>query len=216
MSQKLLTILIPTVPQRETLLSRLLSCLESQLTDEVEVLIYKDECVVPYGDKINHMVSIAKGEYIVCIDDDDFVPDWYIETILKEIKNNHGVDFIGYRIAFFSDGKFEYYIEHNYEYKDLISHNQRGISPKCIIKKSVFENFKFGNEYQSDQIFSHEVEKSGLIKNYFYIDEPLYFYDFWLNNALGASNKDKSFIKHINTQRRIEPCLFRKDKFIWI
>ncbi len=208
-----LSILIPTLPQRKSLLSRLLNRLEHQLNKEVEVLIYEDNGVLPYGDKINTMVSKSKGKYIVCIDDDDLVPEDYIEIILKEIKSNP--DFIGYNIAYFCDGEFKYDIQHSYDNKEW-TFNRRGVSPKCIIKKDIFKKFVFGNEYTSDQVISHQIEESGLINKSSFVDKKMYIYDFWANNALGASYRDSSFQNHINNQRVVDVLPFNKKKFIWI
>lgn len=211
-----LSILIPTIPERESMLSRLLWCIENQLNDEVEILIYKDNGEIPYGQKVSKMISISKGEYIVIIDDDDLIADDYIETILKNIELNP--DFIGYNLLYTNNGKFQFIIEHNYNNKSWYGQNleHRGFSPKCVIKKDIFSKFIFGDNYNSDQIISKEIDNSDLIKNSIFINRCMYFYDYWSDYALGASNKDNSFINHVHIQRDVGIYPFNKEKFIWI
>ncbi len=211
-----LSILIPTVPARESLLSRLLFTLDRQLNEEVEVLIYKDNGEATYGQKVNKMVGMAKGDYITIFDDDDLIPEDYVSTILEKIKDDP--DFIGYYILYLSDGKFQYLIEHNGDNKEWHGPNftRRGFSPKCVVKKDIFSKFTFGDSYTSDQTFSHQIDHSGLIKKHIFIPRCMYYYDFWSDYMLGASSHDESFQKHIHIQRDVGIYPFSKEKFIWI
>lgn len=76
-----LSILIATMPSRANYFNRLSHILEPQLCEEVEILV---DISMEYniGYKRNWLLSQAKGEYVVYIDEDDRVSSDYIEKIL--------------------------------------------------------------------------------------------------------------------------------------
>ena len=73
-----------------SLISRtdMLRCLEHHLHmqifnhDMVEVLTQVDNKNLSTGEKRNILLDRAEGEYIVFIDDDDWVPDYYVKEML--------------------------------------------------------------------------------------------------------------------------------------
>jgi len=81
-----LSILICHISSRESLLNRLLSILEPQLTDQVEVLIETDNGERTTGEKRNVLLDKAQGEYVAFIDDDDTVSFDYVAKILKAVE----------------------------------------------------------------------------------------------------------------------------------
>lgn len=89
-----LSILIPSIPEREKQLEALIFSLNSKKTDQVEIIT---DCApkqdMSIGLKRNNLYLKASGEYSVQIDDDDSVPDYFIEECL----NNLGSDCIGYK-----------------------------------------------------------------------------------------------------------------------
>lgn len=104
--QYTLSILIPTIDGREQCLSELVcglirkcgsikstvpsvegSCDVTTLTfDKVEIIIAKDNRQISTGRKRNLLLSLAKNDYIVFVDDDDYLYDCYIEEIFKAIE----------------------------------------------------------------------------------------------------------------------------------
>jgi glycosyltransferase involved in cell wall biosynthesis len=100
----LLSILIPTLPDRNESLNKLLAILEPQLNEQVEVLLDsrpKRACSI--GVKRNDLYKRAKGKYSVQIDDDDTVPDYFV----KEVLANLGSDCIGYKEHCTINGKVQ-------------------------------------------------------------------------------------------------------------
>jgi hypothetical protein len=83
----LLSILVPTVPGRESKLARLLASLDAQThgRHDVELLVLRDSRSLTIGEKRNKMVQIARGEYVAFVDDDDAVAADYVETICKSL-----------------------------------------------------------------------------------------------------------------------------------
>jgi glycosyltransferase involved in cell wall biosynthesis len=97
-----LSILICSLESRKDYLERLLSCLEKIKTDDIEVIINVDKCEKSVGQKRNELIARANGEYIAFIDDDDLVPEYYVEEILKAIKESP--DCVGFKLAYSEDG----------------------------------------------------------------------------------------------------------------
>ncbi|TFD97100.1 glycosyltransferase family A protein [Jeotgalibacillus sp. R-1-5s-1] len=107
MANPLVSIVIPTY-NRKSELSELLASLVAQSFRDFEVIVVNDagegieEIISLYPDLIcqiinhetnqlhvharNNGVKAAKGEYIMLIDDDDWIVSTHVETMLKEIK----------------------------------------------------------------------------------------------------------------------------------
>ena len=84
---KKLSILILTVVGRESMLNELLNVINSQKKDDIEILIENDNGKMKLGRKRNNLIDRAIGDYIVFVDDDDMVPDYYVSEILKGIES---------------------------------------------------------------------------------------------------------------------------------
>ena len=82
-----LSILIRVAPLHELIVKDLLEHLMKQATNEVEILADFDK-EASSGKKAQWLLEQAQGEYIVFIDADDWIPDYYVAEILKAIKTN--------------------------------------------------------------------------------------------------------------------------------
>ena len=95
-SQVKLSILIITMPNRADKLQRLMDVLRPQLPEDGSVeLIVKEELNAndggpTIGANRNAAVDDARGEYVSFIDDDDMVPEYYVEKILEAIGKEAG------------------------------------------------------------------------------------------------------------------------------
>lgn len=77
-----LSVLICHLPQRARLLSRLVTTISSQSVDKpVELIVNDEDCSV--GLKRNKLLNAARGEYVAFVDDDDEVPEYYVDEILQ-------------------------------------------------------------------------------------------------------------------------------------
>jgi glycosyltransferase involved in cell wall biosynthesis len=90
-----LSILICNLQERAQSLARLLTQLDRQTTDRVEVLIETDNRQVPTGTKRNTLLARAQGAFTAFIDDDDMVSPSYVRDVLNAIDSQPGVDCIG-------------------------------------------------------------------------------------------------------------------------
>lgn len=86
----LLSVLVATVPNRvPEPMSSLFSKLCTQaLNQPVEVLLFGDNRRRTLGDKMNGLMTWARGEYLTFVDDDDDVTDDYVGTILRAVIEN--------------------------------------------------------------------------------------------------------------------------------
>lgn len=135
MNQILLSILIPSTPDRREQVMLLFEKLKDRkaykevilnlenctwrcaqrMSGEVEILICEDDKIMPIGAKRETMYQKASGEYSWQIDsDDDIAPD-AIKLILEAIKQNP--DCITFQEYCMMDGK-EYKSNHSLQYGD--------------------------------------------------------------------------------------------------
>lgn len=109
-----LSILIPSIPEREHLLNKLLSNLHSQIDyinevhpaiGEIEILIDNSDKFLnggkTVGEKRDFLVQKAVGDYLCFLDDDDEVPFNYCETLLRAMAKD--VDVITFNSLFKCD-----------------------------------------------------------------------------------------------------------------
>ena len=86
MSELLLSVLIPTIPSRHAKLKQLYDYLLQQIEDgPVEVLCHLDNKHRTIGRKRNDLLQSAQGKYVVFVDDDDWVHEAFIESLLEAI-----------------------------------------------------------------------------------------------------------------------------------
>lgn len=106
-------ILIPTVVDRKEQFKRLADTLAPQVEK------YKGDIVVTvlwnnYEHELSElrqsMIEHAEGEYVNFIDDDDNVADNYCDKIYPLLD---GVDYIGFRVAFYQHGQKQKQVVHS-------------------------------------------------------------------------------------------------------
>lgn len=94
-----LTIAIPTVHSRylqfNILHTYILNEIEKyRLKDKVEVIYEQDNKEISIGAKRQKLIDRANGEYLVMIDDDDWIADQYLIDVIEACRS--GADTIGY------------------------------------------------------------------------------------------------------------------------
>ena len=87
------------------MLKSLLEQLEIQLqgSDQVEIIYLSDSGELTTGSKRQKLLESAKGEYVVFVDDDDYVSENYIEAILKALERNP--DVVTFKLKYTTDMK---------------------------------------------------------------------------------------------------------------
>lgn len=93
--EPMLSILVPSLPQRYGMLTMLMRRLEKQVGDlPVEILALTDNKRRSVGLKRQALLDIARGRFVTFVDDDDSVFPGYVDEILLAIHENPDVSTI--------------------------------------------------------------------------------------------------------------------------
>lgn len=184
----LLSILIPTITGRETQFARLYTHLNDQLYkygiwNEVEIVSECDDRIMSIGIKRQVLINRSYGEYIVFIDDDDWVPDNYCFALWNVLRNNPETDCIGFLQRCVMDGVVKTAsISHRWpawqENKGGYDYVRTPFFPtpmrRSIAVEIGYNDMRFGEDHD----FSIRLKASGLIKKEEFIYAEMYFYQF--------------------------------------
>jgi glycosyltransferase involved in cell wall biosynthesis len=179
-----LSILIPTLnePRNIQCLKRLRNILDPQVArypGQVEIVINDAGRSMPTGTKRNKLIEGSTGEYFCFIDDDDRVPMYYIDELMKAIEREPDViTFIGYMTT--NGTRTEHFtIKLGSEYVTRNSHHYRFPNHLCCFKRSLVEKVKFEPIYQQeDYRWAKQINDSRILKNEVHIAKHMYWYDF--------------------------------------
>lgn len=177
-----LSILIPTLPERYPMLAVLLEHLGKQAEkypNQVEILIDDRGREITTGQKRNDLLQKAKGLYVVFVDDDDWVMDYYIEEIMKAIATEPDVLSIkGYMTTNGTNRvDWKIYLGADYIARDGIYHRfPNHITPMktSAAKQVLFPKVSYGEDYA----WACALRDSGLLKTEVAIDKEMYHYKF--------------------------------------
>lgn len=179
---KLLSILILTIPGREEKLARLMTILKHQITDDVEVVIEHDECVLSVGAKRNNALDNAKGRYICFMDDDDMVSPNYVKHVLNIIRNTD-VDCCSLNGEItINNGvpqKFIHSLKYKTWYEEGVGKNKvyyRNPNHLNVVKREIARRVRFDDiSIGEDEDYSKRLLPYLTVQGE--IDETLYYYD---------------------------------------
>lgn len=201
-----LTVIIPTMPGRESPLSRLLHGLSEQDESRAEILVLVGRDGL--GDKINRGLQEASGRLSVLIDDDDEVAADFLSTICDEAmahKYATPPEFIGYHHAYLKDGVFRGTITYRLDGDPSWTGGAvRGVHPKCPFLTEKGRLVEFGNHYVADQDWSAQMTQ--LLVGGAFIDRHMYRYDYWRKGSTFTGNG----------ARKVGMWPFDRDRFRWI
>lgn len=139
MSEVKLSILIPTIPNRnrrflEPLFSKLMSQVGNQ--KDVEIIALMDNKSMSIGRKKTLLFNMASGKYACLIDDDDDVTDDFVETLRSTITQDLNVDVICYQQQAEINGKtwlVKTSLDHNRKHPfDQLQVDSRGVPVPCL------------------------------------------------------------------------------------
>lgn len=175
-----LSILIPTLTDRTESFNKVYHQLNTQATDEVEIVALADSGELTIGAKRNLLLERAKGEYLAYVDDDDEVSSDYIETLLKAIESKP--DCVSLRGVITWKGQNPELFEHSIKYEaynttdNPIKYERFPNHLNCI-KSSIAKQFKFPEtSFGEDTDFAVQLKDSGLLKKEIFVDKVLYHY----------------------------------------
>lgn len=187
-----LSILIPTVYDRELQFAQLRDFLTKQIpsSDDVEILSLCTHPVknggMPTGGKRQQLLSIAKGQYVVFIDDDDKVSNEYVEEILAATL--HNPDVITFDGWMTSDGKdrMEFSIAVGNHYETVGNMYLRPPNHICPIKReyALMIGYDVNSSNGEDYDYSMRLKHADLLRTEIHIAKKLYHYDHQTQNKL--------------------------------
>jgi glycosyltransferase involved in cell wall biosynthesis len=179
----ILSILICAVEieERQIKLKKLVSELHRQISKNyaeeiVEILVDADNMTKSVGQKRKDLISKAKGNFVCFIDDDDFITENYLSTILNHL--NIGIDILLIGISHIENGINKTKILPSL-FIDNLTTNEVVFKTNhfhlCPHKKSIAELVSFDCvNFAEDMIYSQKMVK--YINNYFLISTPIYIY----------------------------------------
>lgn len=178
-----LSILICSVDteERQNELKKLINELHRQISKNyaeeiIEIIVDTDNMIKSVGQKRNDLIEKARGEFICFIDDDDFISENYLSTILYHL--NSGIDILLIAIEHIENGVNKpkiipsLYIDNLNTGEAVFKTNHFHLCPhkKSIARNVLFEWVNFAE----DMLYSQKMVKH--INNYFLISEPIYIY----------------------------------------
>lgn len=184
-----LSILIPTIIGREEQFNNLYAFLTEQLDrdgiwNEVEIVSECDDRTMSIGTKRQVLLNRSYGDFVVFIDDDDSIPDDYCLTIWQAIKDNPGIDAIGFlQKCTFNQGAAVIASLSNQwdawgEYKGGYRYVRTPFFPTPMLREYAvaigYNDMRFGEDHD----FSIRLKEAGLIKNELFIPRMMYHYQY--------------------------------------
>lgn len=209
----MLTICIPTIPARRSLLSRLLWTIQQQDGDGAfEVLVADGDW--PLGDKVNTMFAAATGSHVVVVDDDDNVSDDYVYRIMMQLHWHPEVDMVGYHLRWTEQGRYMASPLHHGDGHPDHGVEDRGASVKTPTRVEIARAHPMGNDYYADNRWAHEVHPE--IATHVTIRRHLYLYDHWNDRMVGTdlNGEQSSWFKR--PQRDVGQWPYDAGLFTWI
>lgn len=179
-----LSILVLSVPNRvNSFFPKLMLDLQEQTKDrkDVEILGLYDNKISTVGEKRQNLLNIAKGDYIVFIDDDDRIAPDYVKEIMNVLTKNPQVDCVVFDVMCTLNNKKQIIRKYGVELDYWISDDEKNSSGKpshiMVYKKSIAERHKFPFINRGEDVeWTKRVCKH--VKKQIRINKVLYYYDF--------------------------------------
>lgn len=176
----LLSVLIPSVPERMPFLTSIVGELERQVTNRpVEFLTMLENRRRSIGMKRNALLEQAQGKYVVFVDDDDRIDSSYIDSLLSCLEQNPEADCVVFDVAVYQNGKFDRICKYGQEYVYGFDHAHYYRKPNHLMcyARHIAANHKFRNvSYGEDDEWAARVSQD--IQSQVRIPKVLYYYDY--------------------------------------
>ena len=181
-----LSILICSLVSRLDQLSRLRDYLTQQIGSRislVEIVILTDAGQKSTGKKRQELLQYANGEYVVFIDDDDWVNEYYVDEMLRACES--GADCFAINGIMTTDGQHEtkWYLSKDFKNEDRKEGNKtvyyRHTNHITGVKRSIALAAGFPDKSNAeDKFYSDRL----VLRTEFKIDRPMYHYRFSTKN----------------------------------
>ena len=149
---------------------------------DIELLWLGDNRQMSIGEKRNWLLSMAKGEYVVFIDDDDEVSDMYVDELLKGCES--GADVVCFNVMYCPVVGEPMPVIYSKDYEDTTEKDHYRRVPNhlmCFNRELalsvMFKEVNFGEDYD----FAQRMKP--LIKTEHRIKKVLYNYRYSFENS---------------------------------
>ena len=182
-----LSILIPYIKRHQHCFQSLAVELSRQAipySEEIEILFDNDEND-KIGTKRNRLLERATGDYVAFFDADDDPSNEYIKLIMEGLETE--CDCTSLKGDYSVDGRFDGVFEHSIKYnawRTTTNEIKYERYPNHLnpIKATIAKQFKFPEtNHGEDADWSTQIHKAGLLKNEYYIDDIIYYYNYVTN-----------------------------------
>ena len=182
----LLSILIPTVPERAAKLASLLADLSQQNNGKAEVIYFGDDRKRTIGAKRNGILSLARGKYVAFCDDDDNVHPNYISELTQAAERDVSV------ISFQQDAAWN---GQNSIVDFSIKNTNELFNPGGVTKRFPWHVCAWRREIAQQCVFSEKnwgedadwVEQAAvLVQTEIHIPKVLHYYDHGIDSLATA------------------------------
>lgn len=175
-------ILIPTVVTRPDKFNRLVNSLAPQVAKyngDIEVIVLWNNYERELSELRQLMIESATADYINFIDDDDDVTPDYCDKIYPLLD---GVDYIGFRVAFYQHGQKQKQVVHSLTSEGWFDNGEgyfrRGtlINPtkRKLMLKAGFKNSDYRKGIPEDTTYAQNIDP--YLKTEHFIEEEIHIY----------------------------------------
>jgi len=183
-----LSILVCSIMNRLESLGKIMYALRNQSENKpVEVISVLDNSSMRVGEKRNRLLSMAKGDYVCFVDDDDFVSVDYVDSILEAMEENP--DVITFGLARNHNGVFDRHCYYSIEFdrdRDTKEAYYRIPNHLMVFKREIAQSVKYKNvSFGEDAEWAKLVKP--LLKTEKVIPKILYLYE--SNDQLSETRK---------------------------
>ena len=170
--QPTLCVAVPTIPGRESLLSRCLWSITEQHVEAVQILVIPGSA--PLGTKVNAAAHHTQAEYMTVVDDDDYLDGAYLSLVLPELES--WPDFVGLKVLQWIDQQFVAVASTRGDRPGFAKRGvNHGPTPKGVTSVALWREVPMGNHYTADRDWSAKV--APLIRTCGFVDRAVYVYD---------------------------------------
>jgi glycosyltransferase involved in cell wall biosynthesis len=191
------TILICSVCVRTERLKKLLKDLSGQIGNrsDVSVLVSRDNCQMPLGEKRTSLIEAATGEYVCFVDDDDLVASDYVGRIMEALESDP--DYVGFKVRVYENGRSTGKVAfHSIKYPNWTEDGQgyyRHITHLNPIRREIaLDGLPYTKGYGEDQRWSDAIWRTGKVKSEVFIDKVMYLYLYSQHPETGSLHKSAS------------------------
>ena len=190
------TIMVPTIGERRHLFERLMGVLLPQLdahAGRVRVLARFSNGAPRLTQIRQEMVLATDAEYVSCVDDDDLVPEYFVDEVVSALASRP--DYVGWDVQCYSDGFPTAISHHSLKYGKWWNEDNkyfRDISHLNPIRTELarladFRKTKLGQA--EDRAWVAQLRRTGRVRSEVTIPRIMYHYLFSTSRTPGIGSR---------------------------